>query len=691
MGKFEQFGRLVADSFQRLTKAGETFVVAVDGDTLFAEYLNAFPDGTNPIYKTRTEHDCSCCKQFIRRAGNVVAVVDGAYRTVWDEAAQKASFPYNIVAERLRDLVKEAPIIDLYRVAQNEASFGAKTTLSQNKASGDPIVWDHFYTGSLPSALRVSSPGTVCGEYRSAVQVFERGLRELSPEAIETVRSLIEANNLYRGEEHKRAVLEFQAAQQAFQSAESDWARNVFVWTNASRPAARFRNTVIGTLVQDLSEGTDVDVAVCSFEAKVAPSNYKRPSAIITPSMVKKAMETVSSLGLESALERRFAVISDVSVRDVLWVDGGIRPAMKGTLHEALLQHAATTAPPRGVDLDEARAEEIALDAFVARVLPETTAVEIFFKGSHTGSLVSLTAPVHLGSKPLFKWDNHFAWSYTGNVADSIAERVKKAGGKVEGATLRVSLSWFNTDDLDLHVHEPGYGGLGRSKHICFHHKRGWSGGELDVDMNVTSPVRDAVENVVWMKTIPNGAYSIVVNNYRQRETSNPGFVVEIESAGKLTHYAYNRVVRDKQNVRVATIHVHGGAVQRVEVGDPEVTTSTASQERWGLKTERYIKVNAVTLSPNYWGENAVGNKHTFFFLDGCKSDEPTRGFYNEFLRASLEPHRKVFEVISDKTKCVPIDNQLSGLGFSSTKKATILIKVRQGQKQRLFNVRVGT
>jgi hypothetical protein len=148
--------------------------------------------------------------------------------------------------------------------------------------------------------------------------------------------------------------------------------------------------------------------------------------------------------------------------------------------------------------------------------------------------------------------------------------------------------------------------------------------------------------------------------------------------------------VRTSQNIAVATLHVKNGAVERTEVGDPGVTASNISQEKWGLKTEQYVKVNAVMLSPNYWGDNAVGNKHTFFVLDGAKNDELTRGFYNEFLHPRLEQHRKVFEIIGDKTKCQPTDGQLSGLGFSSTKKDTFVARVQQGKRQRIFNVNVG-
>jgi hypothetical protein len=76
--------------------------------------------------------------------------------------------------------------------------------------------------------------------------------------------------------------------------------------------------------------------------------------------------------------------------------------------------------------------------------------------------------------------------------------------------------------------------------------------------------------------------------------------------------------------------------------------------------------------------------------IDGAKSDEDTRGFYNEFLHPRLEPNRKVFEVIGDKTKCRPTEGQLSGLGFSSTKKDNFIVRVQQGKKSRLFNVQVG-
>lgn len=667
---FPKFAEIVNKSFQEIA-AGPVYETG-GGDELWAVYLAAFPEGSNPIFKNRTEHDCSCCKQFIRRAG----IVTSGSKTIWDEAALLAPEPYRKVALKMREWVLDRPIAKLYLVNKKEASFGTKQSHSQAK-DGPVLTWNHFYTGEIPAKLRSETADAIRGDYRTSVEVFERGLIELSPDAVSTVLSLIEANNLYRGEEHKSAVLAFFKAQEEYKKSMN---KHRYVWQNASGHAARFRNTVIGTLVTEISEGKDVDAAVRAFETKVAPQNYKRTTAVITPMMIKKAMETIAELGLEPALERRFANISDINVNDVKWVDNNVKPLMKGGLEATLMKEAKTSS--RKPD-----AEAISLDAFMC-MLKDVTALEIFVAGQHLGNMVSLTAPVHPEPKQLFKWSNDFSWSYTGNVADSIKERVKKAGGKVTGV-MRVSLSWFNFDDLDLHIYEPsGRGVRGLENHIYFRNKEGWTGGVLDVDMNAgAGTTREPVENVAWADAPPNGSYKVVVNNFAKRETSNTGFAVEVESGGKIHSFTYNKAVKDTQDIHVCTLVVKDGVIVKIENGDDGITTTQLSQDKWGLKSETFVKVNAVTLSPNYWGGNSVGNKHLFFFLDGCLSDEPTRGIYNEFLHSRLEAHRKVFEVIGEKTKCQPVAGQLSGLGFSSTKKESVLVRVNN---KRLYSVQTG-
>ena len=90
--------------------------------------------------------------------------------------------------------------------------------------------------------------------------------------------------------------------------------------------------------------------------------------------------------------------------------------------------------------------------------------------------------------------------------------------------------------------------------------------------------------------------------------------------------------------------------------------------------------------SPNHWGENEVGNKHLFFIMKGCKNPDEVTGLYNEYLKGELNPHRKVFEVLASQTKVQYNEDQLSGLGFSSSKRETLVFKVT-GSYERFIEV----
>jgi len=83
MTDFEVFSSKVHAQFTKMSK-DELYTVDISGDTLYELYLSAFPEGTNPIYKERTEHDCSCCKNFIRNIGLVVSIQNNELVTVWD-------------------------------------------------------------------------------------------------------------------------------------------------------------------------------------------------------------------------------------------------------------------------------------------------------------------------------------------------------------------------------------------------------------------------------------------------------------------------------------------------------------------------------------------------------------------------------------------------------------------------------
>lgn len=658
---FQKFKLPVARQFERMSKH-PLFRVDVDKDAMWSAYLSAFPEGTNPIFRERTEFDCSCCRQFVRSIGDVAAIINGEIVSIWDVACDEPAF--QAVADALSTLVKSRPIDNAY--LSPERVVGTDKTFEQ--LTDGVVTWNHFFV-NVPASfvLAKAAIGPKLSETRALHDVFHRSLTELTPDAVDTVLELIAQNSLYRGEENKFALTSFRDAQRAFVKLASDESRHAFVWsqiTTLPGSVLKIRNTSIGTLLTDLSEGMELEAAVRRFESVVAPANYKRPTALVTPKMVEAAKQTLTELGLLSALQRRYARLEDLSVNDILFADRSAKKVLSPDVFDTL-----ATKPTSLKNLD--KVEEIQIEAFIREVLPRAETVELLLENRHAGNLVSLIAPDDPTANALFKWDNPFSWSYQGDFADSIKERVKQAGGNVTG-DLCCRLSWSNHDDLDLHMREPGY-------EIYFANKRvrSPSGGMLDVDMNAgMGMTRTPVENIFYTSrdTMKPGVYQLFVHQFAKRESADVGFEVELDWLGAIHRFSYANAVRDREAVQVARFNYSKANGVEIIKSLPSVH---ASRTTWGLKTQDFHRVNVAMLSPNHWGNQATGNKHYFFMLADCRNDGQARGFFNEFLKEQLTPHRKVIEMVGAKLKTAEAHDQLSGLGFSSTQRNDVLVRVK--------------
>ena len=663
MSQFHLFADAVRTKFNELAKH-DLYVVEVSKDTICNTYLAAFPEGTNPIYKERREYDCQTCHQFLKNIGNVVAIINNELVSVWDV---KVPGYYQQVADTLAALTKSAPIRNVFLTS--EPSFGVVNNTVVTESG--PITWHHFSV-SIPKNFRSNDVASIRSNIEGTVAVFRRGLNELTTEALTTALELIDQNSLYRGAEFRAQIAGFLDRKRAYDSLDSATDKDIYVWSQYKAPVARIRNTAIGTLLQDLSEGRELEQAVRAYEAVVAPSNYKRPTALITPGMIKQATETIEALGIEPSLHRRFATLSDISVNNVLFADRSASALMKDSIASLLTPEVKST--KQTFD----NVEEISIDDFLSKVLPSVTSIEALVKNNHSSNFMSLIAPVYQGTPNILKWDNNFSWSYNGNITDSMKERVKSMGGKVDGA-LRFSIQWNddndNHNDLDAHCVLPNL------EHIYFGDKRHLpTQGNLDVD--ITQPNGIAVENIIfpYLEKLVNGTYQFYVHNYRGSDGRN--FTAEIEYDGVIHSYQFKG--RCSGTMKVADVTYSKSSGFSIK---HHMESTAASKQLWNVTTEQFVKVNSIMLSPNYWDDQVNGNKHYFFMLDKCTNPEAANGFYNEFLRNELMEHRKVFEVLASKLKCEFSDDQLSGLGFSSTQRNELIVKVK-GSFTRLLKIK---
>jgi hypothetical protein len=650
---FHLFKDAVAKQFEKM-KQGNLYRVDIDKDNLWDIYLNSFPEGTNTIYKERREYDCQCCRQFIRAVGNVVSIVDNKTVTIWDIEIDDPA--YQAVADALGDAVSAFRISNIF--LHYEKTAGTDKNFQQ--LVDQVVTWEHFFVNiGNKHYCHDKESGERLSDSRASYDVLYRALTEITTDAIDTVLELIAQGSLYRGPEFEPGLEKLKVLKEKFLKLNSSSKRQNFVWEESvknPKSVTRIRNSSIGTLLVALSDGEDLEIAVKAFETIVAPANYKRPTSLITKKMLDQAQAKIIDLGLLSALERRYANVTDITANNILFADRDTKTKLSGNVFEELSE--GLLAPTRSFD----KVEEIHIDNFIANVLPKAKKIEVILDNKHIANLVSLISPVDPTAGKLFKWDNNFSWTYNGEVTDSIKERVKKAGGEIE-ADLCCRLSWSNYDDLDLHMKEPnGY-------EIYYGNKTNISpcGGRLDVDMNAGhGQSREPVENIFYRQrsSMREGTYELFVNNYCRRETVDVGFEVEIDFMGNIYTFSYPNAVRDKQSITVATFkYSRANGVEFINT----LPVSTRSREAWGIKTGVPTKVNLMMLSPNYWDSKVTGNKHFFFMLEGCANPGSCRGFFNEFLKDDLTVHRKVFEVVSSKMKTQPNIFQLSGVGFSST------------------------
>ena len=675
----EHFNKMVADPNVHL------FEAVVDKEELWNLYLDSFLAGTNEISRTRREYDCSCCRHFIKSIGNAVVIKDNKVETIWEFETNDPI--YQPVLNALDNYIKAHVVSDVF--VAKFSLFGAKKTHAK-LVDGKVEEWDHFYL-EMPERLVNNShrsEGDMKGELRAIKEVFKRSLDEITLESVDTVLDLISQNSLYKGAEWKKALEVFRKYKVMYAKVPEE-EKNNFAWEKSLKAGlvvCKIRNHSMGVLLTNISEGMELDKAVTEYERITAPSNYKRPKSIFTKKMLEDAQKTITELGYLDSLGRRYATLDDITVNDILFSNKDSAKRISGA--EAIFADMAKEVPMNPKKFS--RVEEVPIEKFVSDILPTARELEVFLENRHTGNMVSLIASQVRDSKTMFKWDNNFGWAYSGNMTDSMKERVKAAGGKVDGV-LRFSIQWNDTkeysrNDLDAHCQEPKGG-----THIYYASNakkpgRSKFGGRLDVD--ITNPRKDvpAVENITWVdKSIMKpGVYKFWVHQFSNRGGKD-GFRAEIECGRQLHQYDYSKELRQSEEVAVAEVTLHEDGTFTIKDLLP---TGTSSREIWNLHTNQFVPVSVVCLSPNYWCEgNGTGNKHYFFMLKDCVNPERPNGFYNEFLKPELEQHRRVFEALGSKIKVEDVEDQLSGLGFSSTQKAELIVKVK-GTTERIVKVK---
>lgn len=699
---FSEFKKKFQDNFAKMTKDVDTlFEIDVDKDEFWNLYLDSFPEGSNEIFRERREHDCSCCRSFIKSIGNAVVIKNNKVHTMWE--FDSGSVTYQPVIDALNQYLKQKAVSNIYvskfRTVGTDKNY-------ETISSSQRLTWEHFYL-ELPEKFvdkSSKSIGDIQGSFRDIRNVFNRSLVEITEEAVLTVLELINSNTLYKGEEWKAVIKKFLQYKRTYDALPAEEKAN-FAWEHAKEAGVnigKIRNHSIGTLLVDISEGEDLDKAVKKYEKIVAPANYKRPKAIFTKKMLEESKKTISDLGYMESLPRRFATLDDISVNNILFTnkDAAKRISGNADIFDEMMSDVKTS--PKKFN----RVEEISIEKFISDVLPTAKSVEAYLENKHVPNMVSLIAPKNPEAKTMFKWNNGFSWAYSGNITDSdITQRVQAAGGRTDGV-LRFSHSWNyegmrNASLMDLHVFMPGstqrelkvngveiHDEYGNMERVGWNHRNHpASGGIQDIDYTKPAPAGYIpVENTTFpsLERLKEGIYTFKIHNWALRQPTHGGFKAEIAFGGQVYRFVHRKPLANKEWVTLAKLKLNNGEFKILEMAECDSDPINV----WNLKTNQFVPVTVIMNSPNYWDEQeGIGHKHYMFMLKDCINPEEPNGFYNEFLKNELTQHKRVLEALGSKMSVESVDDQLSGIGFSSTKRNDLIVKVK-GATERVMKIK---
>lgn len=697
----KEFRKLIQQQFNKMCKTGKLFRSNITGTQLWEIYLK---NTEKSVFRdpNSTSFNCNNCNNFIRRYGNVVSI-DENYNII-SMFDVDIDGEYSIAAKELSKALKSSTISEVFfetfeelnklpyescKKTNNTFKLGIFENYKQytkdevekygNVEEGKVYTFNHFGL-DLPKEF-VDQSGksieSIMGEFRSSKEVFQRAMEEISLDTLILVKDLINQGSLLDGTTHLYKIEQIIPLKKEFDKirgySKTELSYN-WCWANSYKlPFAKFRNELIGVLCSELSEGMELNTACLNWNKRVDPANYMKATAPITKKQIEEAKKFVQENGYEESFDRRFATIDDIKASEILHLNSGDASVKSVSIFDNV---KSTSTRHKRAEFD--KVETVSIDKFMKDILPGCTSVEAFLENRMEGNMVSLTTANNKDSKPIFKWNNNYSWTFNGNLAgkSQIKDNVKAAGGKITGI-LRSSLQWNDEDtegkvDFDLHCKTP-------FSEIYFSNKRdNRSGGWLDVDMIRPSSI--GIENITWQNKLPNGTYEFLVNNFDGGP--NKGFKVEIEFDGNIFNYHYPSSTSYKQKIKIATIISEDGILNITH----HLPEASSSNEIYGLETNNFHKVNLVCLSPNHWDNNNAGNKHYMFMLDKAKSPTSIRSFHNENLIPELASHRKVLEVLANQCMIESTDHQLSGLGFNSTVSDELVVRL-QGSHKRILKL----
>ena len=401
-----------ADMVIESLKPKDIFVAATKKGELAQIYLRNLPESI------RQQYNCNSCKSFLNRYGSLV-VVDGTTGRIksllWNPVAVDAPFKDAVAAMKIAvetSTIARVCVIHAHKVAV----YDTKThiMLGDTEKGG----YTHFHVGvpmELVGSYRYVGVKNPIDKIHTNCNLLCKSLAKFTPS---TIRNIINIFNndvdlckrlkhlgplqmLLKIHEHHLAI--------AGDGTQGTQTRRNLAWVEAAEHYSLGMNVpdmVIGKFIEKLNDD-GFERAKKLFIEMTEPDVYARPQAAPTLGAIGQAEKLIEELGLESALKRRIATLSDLPQEAFIW-----EPSREDEKAEDTGEKKSIFSDLKK-QVDESSTEPMNLTGptmtlrrFISDVLPKAEKISVAFSREHMRGIGCYTTAVDPEAKPILKHDS---------------------------------------------------------------------------------------------------------------------------------------------------------------------------------------------------------------------------------------------------------------------------------------------
>lgn len=378
----------IIGSFTRYVNNGKepVFETSACNTDLFQTFLYNLPE------EARQHYNCNACRNFVNRYGGLVVLGDDGskHSIMW---AFKGPIFFQNAVRTMRNIVANSKVTGAFITSEKRLGI-PKTGIWTHMAVEVPKGMQ--YKNSLKTAHQAAC------EKDEDFKLLMNALNKYSTETIKTAVNLLRSNTLARG------VKFVDQAEWLLDLRKRRGEKNLWDFANIVRKKSytapsgfcHISGSVLGSLLDDIQDGLDVNTIKHKFDDKVDPLKYHRPQVAPGAANVKRAEEIVAKLGLANSLKRRFATMNDIQT---VW-----RPTDKEieSMYPNIFAYVKIKEPYYFLKNDiSPRDVTMTWEKFQRTVLPNARKIEMYV-GSGRHAFSALVTAADYDAPPIISWDS---------------------------------------------------------------------------------------------------------------------------------------------------------------------------------------------------------------------------------------------------------------------------------------------